>query len=98
MSPTGTIGGGLRPDGAVTLGTAGTPEMRRAAEEFESVFLAQILRGIIAGLSGPGMLGNADDPFAGMLQDEYAKLISRSGGIGLADSVLREMLKLQEAP
>ena len=32
-----------------------------------------------------------------MLQDEYAKLISRSGGIGIADAVLREMLKMQEA-
>jgi hypothetical protein len=33
-----------------------------------------------------------------MLQDEYAKLISRSGGIGIGDAVLREMLRMQEAP
>jgi Rod binding domain-containing protein len=31
-----------------------------------------------------------------MLQDEYARLISRTGGIGIADAVLREMLKAQE--
>jgi hypothetical protein len=31
-----------------------------------------------------------------MLQDRYARLISRSGGIGLADAVLGEMLKAQE--
>ena len=29
--------------------------------------------------------------------DEYAKLISRSGGIGIADAVLRELLRAQEA-
>jgi peptidoglycan hydrolase FlgJ len=74
-----------------------TPEMREAAEEFEAVFLGQILRGVTEGLTGPGPLGRGgDDPFASMLQDEYAKLISRSGGIGVADAVLREMLKAQE--
>jgi Rod binding domain-containing protein len=74
-----------------------TLEMRRAAEEFEGVFLAQILRGLTEGLTGPGPLGaGKDDPFASMLQDEYAKLISRSGGIGVADAVLREMLRMQE--
>ena len=72
--------------------------MRRAAEEFEGVFLAQVLRGLTQGLTGPGLLGNGeDDPFAAMLQDEYGKLISRSGGVGVADAVLREMLKGQEA-
>ena len=75
---------------------AATPEMRRTAQELEGVFLAQLLRGLTAGLGGPGQLGDQDDPFASMLQDEYAKLISRSGGIGIADAVLREMLKMQE--
>jgi Rod binding domain-containing protein len=36
------------------------------------------------------------DVFRDMLNDEVAKLISRSGGIGVADAVLREMLKAQE--
>ena len=74
-----------------------TPEMREAAEEFEAVFLSQILRGLTQGLTGPGPLGRGeDDPFAAMLQDEYAKLISRSGGVGVGDAVLREMLAAQE--
>ena len=76
---------------------AAPAHMKRAAEEFEAVFLAQMLRGLTSGLSGKGLLGDQDDPFATMLQDEYAKLISRTGGIGLADAVLREMLKMQEA-
>lgn len=75
-----------------------TPAMRRAAEEFESVFLAEMLRGLTAGLTGDGPLGGGeDDPFAGMLRDEHARLISRSGGIGLADFVLREMLETRGA-
>lgn len=77
---------------------AATPAMRKAAQDFEGVFLAEILRGVTQGLTAPGPLGNGqDDPFASMLQDEYAKLISRSGKIGIADAVLREMLRAQAA-
>jgi peptidoglycan hydrolase FlgJ len=32
-----------------------------------------------------------------MLNEEYAKVITRAGGIGLADSLAREMLRYQEA-
>lgn len=79
--------------------TGATPEMRQAAEELEAVFIAQMLRGLTAGLTGPGLAGSGEgDPFAAMLQDEYARLISRSGGVGLADAVLRELLKVQEVP
>lgn len=102
---TSTVAGAVAGTPAHEVGRAqATPEMRRAAEEFEGVFLAQILRGLTEGLTGPGPLsggpgslgGGKDDPFASMLQDEYAKLISRSGGIGVADAVLREMLRMQE--
>ena len=31
-----------------------------------------------------------------MFNDELAKLISRSGGVGVADAVLKEMLKSRE--
>jgi Rod binding domain-containing protein len=84
---------------AQAAGAPAVPEgMRARAEEFESVFLSQVLRGLTEGLTAPGPLGSGpDDPFASMLQDEYAKLISRSGGVGIADAVLREMLKAQEA-
>ena len=71
--------------------------LETAAEEFEAIFLAQILRGMSTGLEDSGPMGNADeDPFADMLQQEYAKLISRSGGVGIGDAVLQEMLQTQE--
>ncbi len=72
-----------------------TDKLRRVAAEFESVFLAQVLREATQGLTDAG---KADDSFAGMLQDEYAKLIGRNGGIGVAEMIYREMLKMQEAP
>lgn len=74
------------------------PVLRKAAEEFESIFLSQVLNGLTAGLSSGLQGGDKDDPFSQMLQDEYAKIVSRSGGVGVADAVLREMLKAQERP
>lgn len=71
--------------------------LRETAEEFESVFLAQALQTLTHGLGGIGRFGPADgDAFADMLQQEYGRLISRSGGIGIADAVMSEMLKMQE--
>ncbi|MCB1971053.1 MAG: rod-binding protein [Geminicoccaceae bacterium] len=80
-------------------GSVPTARMRATADEFESVFLSQVLRGLSTGLEDSGPLADSDsNPFADMLQQEYAKLISRSGGIGIADAVLKEMLKMQEQP
>ena len=71
--------------------------LRRAAEEFEGVFLAQVLGQLTTGLGAPGVSGGGrDDPFASMLRDEYAKAVGRSGGIRLADAVARELMRAQE--
>lgn len=97
----------LIPDALPAAGAASRPDtshrqptaaMRRAAQDFESVFLAEILRGMSQGLAGSGASAGGDDPFGSMLQDEYAKVIARRGGIGIADAVLREMMRAQAAP
>ena len=73
--------------------------MRDVAQQFEAVFLAQVLSRINQGsgsdqAAGDG--GGAQTLFHDMFNDEVAKLISRSGGVGVADAVLKEMLKVQE--
>jgi len=40
--------------------------------------------------------GQSEKIFKSMLNDEYAKSMSRQGGIGIADMVYREILALQE--
>jgi len=87
--------GNLAPTSGKTPSQA---QVEKVAQEFEAVFIAQVLNGLTAGLEGEGPLSGADsDAFADMLQQEYGKLISRSGGIGVGDAVLQEMLKMQEA-
>jgi Rod binding domain-containing protein len=71
--------------------------LRYAAQEFEAIFLAQVLGTMTQGIGDDDLLGDGGgEVFRDMLHEEVAKLISRSGGIGVADAVLREMLKAQE--
>jgi Rod binding domain-containing protein len=89
----------LAPIGAerVSGRSAVDPRIRETAQEFEAVFLAQVLQTMSTGIGGPGPFGGGeDDAWADMLHQEYGRLISKSGGIGVADALLREMLKMQE--
>lgn len=69
-----------------------------AAKAFEGYFLAQVLQNMFAGISADGPFGGgpSEELFRSLLNDEYAKTMARSGGVGIADAVYREILKLQE--
>lgn len=81
-----------------TAGKTGNNEaINKAAQEFESVFLAQMMEHMFAEVDfNPSGKGPGDDIYKSLLIDEYSKLMSRSGGIGVADHVKREMLRMQE--
>jgi len=72
--------------------------VRAAAEEFEAVFLNNMLQNMFTGLENGGAWGGGtgSDAWQSLLIDEYARTIADNGGIGLADSVERELLALQE--
>jgi peptidoglycan hydrolase FlgJ len=70
--------------------------LRAAAQDFEAIFLAQVLAQLNPAPAGDSENGTDHSLFHDMFNEEMAKLISRSGGIGVADAVLKEMLKLQE--
>lgn len=75
-------------------------EATRVAEEFERMAISQMLAFMTAdvdlseGLFGGGAGERAFRPF---LNDEYARGFTQAGGIGIADAVRREILRLQEA-
>lgn len=72
--------------------------MHKAAQEFEALFISEMMRPMFDGIE-------AEEPFGGgqgekmwrSLQiDEYGKAVAQAGGVGIADSVLNEMIRLQE--
>jgi len=73
-------------------------ELRRIAEEFESVFLAEMLSPMFEALDteGLGGGGQGEQMFRPMLVQQYAESISQAGGVGIADSIVRELLRMQQ--
>jgi len=73
-------------------------EMRRAAEEFEAIFLAQMMAPMFEGLDTDGLGGGGmgEEIFRPMLIERYADALSQAGGVGIADSIVRELMRLQE--
>ena len=86
----------LKPIEAVTA--AASDKVRETAEAFEATFLAQMMKPMFEGLStdGPFGGGSAEQTWRSFLVDEMAKKTVAAGGIGLASSVMSEMLKMQE--
>ncbi|MBL4616977.1 MAG: rod-binding protein [Robiginitomaculum sp.] len=73
-------------------------EAERVAKEFEGFFLSQMLASMFTGLGdGDGEFGGGagEKAFSGMLHEEYAKVFSAQGGIGLADNLKMEILRMQ---
>ncbi len=77
---------------------ANIESIRKTAQEFEAVFISQMMRPMFDGIetSAPFGGGAGEDMWRSLQIDEYGKAIARSGGIGIADSVMKEMLKMQE--
>ena len=71
---------------------------REAAQDFEAFFLSQMLQPMFAGIStdGPANGGEAEEMWRSFQVDEYGKAFARAGGIGIADMVFREMIRMQE--
>lgn len=77
---------------------APTARMRETADAFEASFLSQMLKPMFEGLStdGPFSGGDAEGTWRGFLVEAMAKQTVRSGGIGLADQVVAQMVRMQE--
>ena len=76
---------------------APTARMRETAEAFEATFLAQMMKPMFEGLSteAPFGGGEAEGTWRGFLVEAMAKQTVRAGGIGLADQVVAQMVKMQ---
>ena len=73
-------------------------QARKLGVEFEQMFLAQMLQPIFDALPTDGMFGGGtgERMFRSFQVDEYAKAIAKTGGIGIADSIARHIITMQE--
>ena len=72
-------------------------QIDKAAKDFEASFLSVMLNEMFkdVGAEAPFNGGEGEAAFKSFMSEAMAKQVVRSGGIGLADKVAKEMLKLQ---
>lgn len=70
----------------------------KAGQDFESFFLSQVFENMFSGIGTDAMFGGGDGEqvYRSLLLQEYSKVAAKSGGIGIAASVEREILQMQE--
>jgi len=95
----------LKGASALAAAAAGDPKAareakaRQTAQDFETMFLEQMLDRMVSGAGDEGPLGEngtGGGVYRSMLVKEYAGSIAKSGGIGLTNQIYAEILKMQE--
>jgi flagellar protein FlgJ len=71
----------------------------KVAQDFEAVFIGQMLQPMFKDIEAeePFGGGQGEEVWKSMMVDEIGKQMAKAGGIGLAASVKREILRMQEA-
>ena len=99
-APLSSAVGGLTAQSQTAASTAELAKrgkIKETAQSFESSFLSIMFSQMFSGVetSAPFGGGEGEKMFRSFFSDAVAKQVSKAGGIGLASSVSREMLKLQ---
>jgi Rod binding domain-containing protein len=68
-----------------------------AAKSFEAMLVTQMLEPMFSGIKtdGPFGGGEGEGAYRGFMLDAFGKQMSKAGGIGVASTIQREMLKMQ---
>lgn len=84
---------------------AGTPAnapaspLRKQAEQLEGLFLNTLVSQMLSSTNSRGMFGGgyAEETWKSMQAEQISNQIAQSGGIGLADTIMQNLLTLQSA-
>lgn len=73
-------------------------EIKRVAEEFQSLFIEMMLKSMRNTVKQDSLTGGGqgEEVYGSLLDREYAMAISRRGGIGLAEMMEKQIIMQQE--
>ena len=73
-------------------------QLEAAAKDFEAVFITEMMKPMFAGIKTDSKFGGGkgEEIFRGIMLQEYGKMISETGQIGIADSIKAELIQMQE--
>ncbi len=74
------------------------PKLKKACRDFESLLVQQMLSRMRASLPKSDLFGSKDkeEVFRSMLDEEYAKEVSSSGSLGLADMLYAQFSEMKK--
>lgn len=73
-------------------------QLEIVAKDFEAVFITEMMKPMFAGIKTDSKFGGGkgEEIFRGIMLQEYGKMISETGQIGIADSIKAELIQMQE--
>lgn len=76
-----------------------TGDAAKTAQDFEAFFLTQFFEFMSKDLKTDGLMGGgqAEATWRSFLNDQYGREMARGRGVGIADMVYDQILKMQEA-
>ncbi len=79
-------------------GSVDEKKLEEAAKEFEAVFLTAMLKPMFEQIKVDSNFGGGkgEEVFRGFMVQEYGKMISETGNIGIAEHIKAELLRIQE--
>lgn len=85
-------------DGVQPRPNADPAAAKKTGEDFEAFFLSQVFENMFAGVQTDTVFGggNGETVYRSLLLQQYSKVAAKSGGVGIADAVQREILRAQE--
>jgi flagellar protein FlgJ len=73
-------------------------KLKETAQQFEGIFIKQLLDAMDKTIDRSGMLsgGHAEEMFRGMMNDEVSKKMAERNGLGLAQSIYRQVSQIMD--
>jgi peptidoglycan hydrolase FlgJ len=86
-------------DAAAPRANADPAAAKKTGQDFEAFYLSQVFEHMFAGIETDPTFGggNGETVYRSLLLQQYSKVAAKSGGVGIADTVQREILRAQEA-
>jgi flagellar protein FlgJ len=81
-----------------TLSPQQMAQTKASAQQFEGVFLSEMMSHMFQDVKTDPEFGGGqgEDMFKSLLTNEYGKQMAANGGIGIADQLQKEMIKIQQ--
>lgn len=89
---------GQQASAAHTVRPNDSKNIDKVAKDFEAVFIGEMLQSMFKDVKTDPVLGGgqSEEIFRSMLLDQYGKEMTDKGGLGLAQHIKAELLRMQE--